>query len=151
MGEKIGSSGEIATTHLNTYKRASFQQRSCSLQSNPSARCPFALAFCLRSAEPFNSNSCVACDRNDALLTSFTLNTRQNCVKHLQVQLTGTSTAVPEIFKPMVKCGRFVVLGGPVWRRCLPDMRKVLNLEPLWCTNSVLFKRGVQRVSQGTW
>lgn len=82
---------------------------------------------------------------------SFTPNTRKDFVKHLQVQLTGISTAVPEFLKPMVKRGRFVVPGGPIWRRCLPDMREVLNLKLLQYANSVSSRLYVHESHRGTW
>ena len=72
---------------------------------------------------------------------SFDPSTRQDFVKYLQIKPTGTSITVPECLEPMVKRGHLVVLGGPVWRRCLPDMREVLNVELLWYTNLVLVKR----------
>lgn len=62
---------------------------------------------------------------------SFVHNTWEDLIKDLQVKLTGIPTAVPEFLEPTVKRGRFVVPGGPVWRWCLPDVRKVLDLKPL--------------------
>jgi hypothetical protein len=54
-------------------------------------------------------------------------NTSQNFVKGLQIPPVGTSTAVPEFLKPIVKPGGIIILESPVWRRCLPDVRKVLD------------------------
>jgi hypothetical protein len=60
----------------------------------------------------------------------------QDFIKHVRVQLTG----IPEPLKPMVECGRFVVLGDPVWRRCLPNVGEVMNLKLLRDPNLVLVR-----------
>ena len=60
-------------------------------------------------------------------LRSLAANASQDFVKDPQIPPIGTSTAVPEFLKPAVKRGGSIVLESPVWRRCLPDVRKVLD------------------------